>query len=394
MDDNEINFTCSTCQMELLMHQTRIISKTLLKLNDDVKSKTEKFNLMKFYSILAKVNFNCKKIRDVHFFLHDDINCNPSKENVRENDVVSPVSEGIKLSGLPIDESFDDIVNRSRSSGLIDVFDVEKKNINDEKLITNFRDFKNLSTLTEEEHAIALIVQKEYDRKNIPENDSDKMEEDIQENTYPFEESDRNMECPICLDIPEKAPVFKCVNGHIICNKCRPSLTTEKCPICNVELGEERCFVTELYISNRPKKCRYERYGCKISRLNLDGLSAHEERCPKAPTEIEIRKEKDQNDQLIQKRKDIELALEIDELIQDDIKAQEFQDEGLAMAIQKTQEDELKRISIEEEDHQLSLKMEQDILQEQEALEKQRREQETSDFEYAQKLQNEMDQGR
>jgi len=373
LDTSDAGFTCSNCQLDLLMHQIREVSKTLLNLNNLVKTKTKFFNLLNLYGILSRINYNCKRVKDSQFFLHDEIEgtqCNP----LREENEISPFSEEIVQSNI------------GRNGYIKDVFNYQTdEKTRDEKLITNFQDFKNLSVFTEEEHAIALLVQKEFDSKRLKE------EEEMMDLENISEENERHMECPICFDVPEKAPVYKCVNSHIICNKCKPSMLSDKCPICNVVLGDDRCFVTELYIANRPKKCRYERYGCKVVDRDITKLSEHERSCSKAPSEIELEKEREKNNQLLRKRKDVELALEVDEAIQDDLKAQEVQDEGLAIAIQQTQEQEMKKISIEEEDYKISLQMEQEILKEQEELEEQKRQQEASDFEYAQKLQSEME---
>jgi len=372
LDTSDADFTCSNCQLDLLMRQIREVSKTLLNLNNAVKTKTKFFNLLNLYGILSRINYNCKRVKDSQFFLHDEregTQCNPAKE---EN-VISPFSEEIVQSNIDRNGYIKDVFNNQTD-----------EKTRDEKLITNFQDFKNLSVFTEEEHAIALLVQKEFDSKRLE-------EEEMMEQENISEVTERDMECPICFEVPETAPVYKCVNSHIICNKCKPCLLSNKCPICNVELGDDRCFVTELYIANRQKKCKYESYGCKVLERDITNLSEHERSCSKAPSEIELEKEREKNNQLLRKRKDVELALEVDGAIQDDLKAQEFQDEGLAMAIQQTQEEEMKRISIEEEDYKISLKMEQEILQEQEKLDKQKRDQEASDFEYAQKLQSEME---
>lgn len=53
------------------------------------------------------------------------------------------------------------------------------------------------------------------------------------------------IECPVCLDVKwSPSPLYQCVNGHILCSRCRPN--TDKCPMCRVPLlGKGRCLVGE-----------------------------------------------------------------------------------------------------------------------------------------------------
>ncbi|KAI4504706.1 hypothetical protein M0802_000256 [Mischocyttarus mexicanus] len=52
----------------------------------------------------------------------------------------------------------------------------------------------------------------------------------------------RCLECPICLEATTP-PISQCVNGHILCFKCRPK--TSRCPVCRVRLGQGRCLIAE-----------------------------------------------------------------------------------------------------------------------------------------------------
>ena len=40
----------------------------------------------------------------------------------------------------------------------------------------------------------------------------------------------RDLECPVCFETPNSIPVYKCINGHLVCNDCIPKL--KECPIC------------------------------------------------------------------------------------------------------------------------------------------------------------------
>ena len=57
-----------------------------------------------------------------------------------------------------------------------------------------------------------------------------------------------DIECPVCLKIPNDIPIYQCDAGHIHCKDCRPNLT--RCPICRMELRENnRSLMTEKIIS-------------------------------------------------------------------------------------------------------------------------------------------------
>lgn len=50
------------------------------------------------------------------------------------------------------------------------------------------------------------------------------------------------LECPVCLDtIPP--PVIQCMNGHLVCFKCRSR--SEKCPVCRQKYSSGRSLIAE-----------------------------------------------------------------------------------------------------------------------------------------------------
>ena len=51
------------------------------------------------------------------------------------------------------------------------------------------------------------------------------------------------LECPICLIIPRRGPIYQCVNGHIICKECQEKVDT--CPVCRDDMFEIRNLVVE-----------------------------------------------------------------------------------------------------------------------------------------------------
>ena len=51
------------------------------------------------------------------------------------------------------------------------------------------------------------------------------------------------LECPVCLAPPTSTPIFRCDNGHILCNECRSQVKI--CPECRISLGNLRCLTSE-----------------------------------------------------------------------------------------------------------------------------------------------------
>ena len=40
------------------------------------------------------------------------------------------------------------------------------------------------------------------------------------------------LECPVCFQTIDSAPIYQCLYGHIVCKDCHPNL--ENCPICTL----------------------------------------------------------------------------------------------------------------------------------------------------------------
>lgn len=84
------------------------------------------------------------------------------------------------------------------------------------------------------------------------------------------------LECPICLLIPRKPPVYQCDNGHIICNKCHSNVSI--CPICRVRLRKTRSLVSEKVLPLIIGTCQFTNHGCNVKLLNTE-LDDHELVC-------------------------------------------------------------------------------------------------------------------
>ena len=54
------------------------------------------------------------------------------------------------------------------------------------------------------------------------------------------------LECPVCHQTPRQAPIFGCLNGHIICDTCRPKVSS--CPLCRTGTISCRQRFAEQYV--------------------------------------------------------------------------------------------------------------------------------------------------
>jgi len=97
-------------------------------------------------------------------------------------------------------------------------------------------------------------------------------EKTLQAEKKKIENLKKNIECPVCLDVPRKGPIFACPNGHIICQKCKGGL----CPICRVEVGQNKSIVAVALIENIHHDCKFD--GCD-EEYPLDIIENHEKYC-------------------------------------------------------------------------------------------------------------------
>ena len=73
----------------------------------------------------------------------------------------------------------------------------------------------------------------------------------------------KELECPICFNVPRDLPIPACPAGHIICRTCKSSVTS--CPTCRRKLyydGSNSLAAT--LIEKVPHKCKFSMYGCEI----------------------------------------------------------------------------------------------------------------------------------
>ena len=64
-----------------------------------------------------------------------------------------------------------------------------------------------------------------------------------------FEEYVKNLlECPVCMEPIQSAPIHQCTNGHVLCKDCIAKL--ESCPICRNDSNTARNLIFEQIIGN------------------------------------------------------------------------------------------------------------------------------------------------
>ena len=90
----------------------------------------------------------------------------------------------------------------------------------------------------------------------------------------------KDIECPVCLQLPRDIPIFQCDNGHIICKDCKPQL--ELCPQCRTFVGHTRSLIAERIVSKIQHNCKFSEDGCD-KKVLFEGLQGHERRCEFRP---------------------------------------------------------------------------------------------------------------
>lgn len=81
------------------------------------------------------------------------------------------------------------------------------------------------------------------------------------------------VECPVCMDVPKRAPVPVCSNGHVVCSKC----LRQECPTCRVRMTNGTSLLALTVIENIDHYCDWE--GC-IETRPLPDLTNHMAACP------------------------------------------------------------------------------------------------------------------
>ena len=87
------------------------------------------------------------------------------------------------------------------------------------------------------------------------------------------------LECPVCMEymVP---PIILCVNGHNICDRCRPNIP--KCPTCRQKFLSTRNVALEKLAREMKYPCSYQEYGCKEFFV-YSTFREHQHRCHYLP---------------------------------------------------------------------------------------------------------------
>jgi len=96
-------------------------------------------------------------------------------------------------------------------------------------------------------------------------------------NYISLEELKDYFECPICLNVPRKAPIWQCDKGHTICSSCRPKVVT--CPQCRARYtAGNRNYFAERLLERVPVPCSFLEQGCEVE-LVPSKIKKHELEC-------------------------------------------------------------------------------------------------------------------
>jgi len=80
------------------------------------------------------------------------------------------------------------------------------------------------------------------------------------------------VECPICLEVPRKGPIFTCSNGHFQCDKCRRGV----CPTCRQVMGDNKSLLAIAVIEMVLHDCKFAECEQKYPLLKIE---EHEKKC-------------------------------------------------------------------------------------------------------------------
>lgn len=101
-------------------------------------------------------------------------------------------------------------------------------------------------------------------------------EEDIKNSTKKVENLKKHVECPICLEVPRKGPVYACPNGHFMCQGCYPYLIAKFCLICGTAMGNNKSILAVAVIDSVLHDCKF--YECE-EEFPLNRIEQHEKVC-------------------------------------------------------------------------------------------------------------------
>ena len=86
----------------------------------------------------------------------------------------------------------------------------------------------------------------------------------------------KEIECPVCLEVPETTPIFQCIQDHVHCSVCHPKLN--HCPICRsaIKMGNRNLMAEKIH-EKLLQTCCYK--NCSVRKVNI---KEHEAECERA----------------------------------------------------------------------------------------------------------------
>ena len=98
------------------------------------------------------------------------------------------------------------------------------------------------------------------------------LEEKYKSEKKKIEDMKKEIECPICLEVPREGPVFSCPNGHLVCKNCKG----ESCPTCREVMGNNKSLVAVAIIERILHDCKFVE--CE-EEFSLNEIDKHEKIC-------------------------------------------------------------------------------------------------------------------
>ena len=78
------------------------------------------------------------------------------------------------------------------------------------------------------------------------------LEEELKAEKKKIDDMKKQIECPVCHEVPRTGPIFACPNGHLVCEKCK----RESCPTCRAVMGDYRSLLTVAVIERILHDCK------------------------------------------------------------------------------------------------------------------------------------------
>ena len=90
----------------------------------------------------------------------------------------------------------------------------------------------------------------------------------------------KELQCPVCDEIPNSLPISCCPSGHILCKVCKTKIVSGRfgdkpCPVCRSPLGNNTSYLAATIISSFTDiPCPNKILGCSFLGT-LDGIKTH-----------------------------------------------------------------------------------------------------------------------